>query len=51
MLDARPHSNDPAQKTATPVSMTRLRPNSSLTMPNASMAAAKISALALTTHC
>ncbi len=42
---------DPAQKIPAPISMTRLRPNSSLTMPNASIAAANVSAYALITHC
>ena len=44
-------STEPAQKMPTPISITRLRPNSSPTMPNASMAPANVSAYALTTHC
>src|SRR5215469_17738682 len=42
---------EPAQKIPAPISMTFLRPNSSLTMPNASIAAANVSAYALITHC
>jgi len=37
-LGTMAHSTEPAQKTAAPASMTRLRPNSSPTMPNASIA-------------
>jgi hypothetical protein len=48
---ARAASTDPAQKIPTPISMTFLRPNSSATMPKASMAPANVSAYALTTHC
>src|SRR3984957_3527578 len=44
-------STEPAQKIATPISMTFLRPNSSATMPKASMTPANVSAYALTTHC
>ena len=48
---ARAASTEPAQKMPTPASMTFLRPNSSATMPKASMAPANVSAYALTTHC
>ncbi len=41
---ASAHNTDPAQKIPAPISMTRLRPNSSLTMPNASITAANVSA-------
>ena len=41
---ASAHSTEPAPKIATPMSMTRLRPNSSPTMPKASMAPEKVSA-------
>ena len=51
MFGASAPRTEPAQKMPTPVSITRLRPNSSATMPNASMAPAKVSAYALTTHC
>ncbi len=51
MFGASADSTEPAQKIATPMSITRLRPNSSPTMPKASMAPAKVSASALTTHC
>src|SRR5260370_37004371 len=44
-------STEPAQKIVTPMIMTRLRPNSSPTMPKASIAPAKVSAYAPTTHC
>jgi hypothetical protein len=44
MFVASADRTDPAQKIPAPISMTRLRPNSSLTMPNASMAPAKVSA-------
>ena len=37
-------STEPAQKIPTPISMTRLRPNSSATMPKASMAPANVRA-------
>ncbi len=51
VLGASAASTDPAQKITAPISMTRLRPNSSPTMPKASMVPAKVSAYALTTHC
>ena len=51
MFGASAASTEPPQKMPTPISITRLRPNSSPTMPNASMAPAKVSAYALTTHC
>ena len=51
MFGASAARTDPAQKMPTPISMTRLRPNSSPTMPKASMAPANVSAYALTTHC
>ena len=44
MFGARAASTEPPQKMATPISITRLRPNSSPTMPNASMAPANVSA-------
>ena len=37
-------STEPAQNTAAPASITRLRPNSSAIMPKASMVLAKVSA-------
>src|SRR5580692_10705729 len=51
MFGASAASTEPPQKMPTPISITRLRPNSSPTMPNASMAPANVSAYALTTHC
>src|SRR5580700_6287122 len=48
---ARAHRIDPPQKMTMPISMTRLRPNSSPTMPKASIAPANVSAYAPTTHC
>ena len=42
---------EPAQKTATPPSMMRLRPRMSPSIPAASMKLAKVSAYPLTTHC
>ena len=43
-LGASADRTDPAQNMPTPASMTRLRPNSSPTMPKPSIAAAKVSA-------
>ena len=43
-LGASAHRTDPAQKMPIPVSMTRLRPNSSPTMPKPSIAPANVSA-------
>ena len=44
MFGASADSTEPAQKMPTPISMTRFRPNSSPTMPKASMAPANVSA-------
>jgi hypothetical protein len=41
---ASAHSTEPAQKTPAPASMTFLRPNSSPTIPKASIALANVSA-------
>ena len=45
------HMIDPPQKITMPITMTRLRPNSSPTIPKPSMAPANVSAYAPTTHC
>ena len=44
-------TTEPAQNTATPVSMTFLRPSTSPSVPPANMKAAKVNAYPLTTHC
>src|SRR5215469_11261440 len=51
MLGASADIVAPAQYTPAPASITFLRPNSSPTMPNPSIRAAKVSAYAPTTHC
>ena len=51
MFVASADMTDPAQKIPAPISMTRLRPNSSDTWPNASIRLANVSAYALITHC
>jgi len=50
-LGASAHRIEPAQNTPAPPSMTFLRPNSSPTIPKASIALANVSAYAPTIHC
>ena len=50
-LPASAAMTEPAQKMATPASMTRFRPRMSPSIPAASMKLAKVRAYPLTTHC
>ena len=50
-FEANAATIEPAQKTATPPNITRLRPRRSPSVPPANMRAANVSAYPLTTHC